>query len=873
MCATTASRRTQLTLIVLAYCVVIALSAQASSQVSANGANGANLKSLNWGTDSPGPPRFVSVHGRRAAVFGYPQDRSRGFSDGGLEVWAYPVQILTGYSVAFRPAGTTTAIDGQTILRRIIYSPDKITRIYAGPDFVVRENIFVPIDEPGAVFTYEIEGERQIDIEVRFNPALDLMWPAAVGGQEARWDASSSGYLITELTHRFAASITSPDIVEHDSTENTSRHVERGAGLAFTLRAPSGQKSTRVVVAGGLDSTKLAKKLLASNDALEHDASEHYSHFLGHALHIETPDPELNRALEWSEIALDQAWVCNPDLGCGIVAGYGPSRNARRPQYDWFFAGDGMVAIEGLLAAGEHARAKEELEFILKYQNQHTGMIWHEMSQSAGLVDWSKFPYMFEHVDLTFDFLGVLSDYYSATGDKEFLKAHWPSIESAYKYCRSTLDAHDGLPRIPADKEGGREQDALTDELSLSAGWVASAKAFATLATATGHSADATQATALSDAARTAVRKRYWDEPNHRWITGFTRGNVPLVAGDIGPGRVMDESLFSPAQRDAVLDEMAGSDYQTDWGTRGNGSNSQTYKPNSYASGSVWATGTAEIASVLWSAHRPASAWPVWNSLVPWSAFDSIGHMHEAMAGDFFHEEVESVPEQTWSSSSFFSSAMHGLLGLQVDAAANRLTFAPHLPPSWNEVEISKLRVADSEIVLKIVRSSGNLRLVMQNSGPSVDMVFAPQIPLGARINSARLGNAAVAAVLEENVQDTHARTEFAIPHGASSLAFEYSGGVDISIDPTSPEVGEASKALKITKINLHERRYAIDFDYVPANSVSFDLRTPWKIKGITGATYKLISPDFYRISVTTSTNQESENAYRHGRVAVTFVE
>src|ERR1700688_5315168 len=70
---------------------------------------------LAWSTDSTGPRRFVSVHGRRAAILGYPQDHGLS-GDGGLEVWAYPVQILRAYSVAFRAAQETTAIDGETIL-------------------------------------------------------------------------------------------------------------------------------------------------------------------------------------------------------------------------------------------------------------------------------------------------------------------------------------------------------------------------------------------------------------------------------------------------------------------------------------------------------------------------------------------------------------------------------------------------------------------------------------------------------------------------------------------------------------------------------------------------------------------------------------
>ena len=70
---------------------------------------------------------------------------------------------------------------------------------------------------------------------------------------------------------------------------------------------------------------------------------------LGSTLRIETPDNAVNQQLAWAQIALDQAWVCNSVLGCGLVAGYGPSRDARRPQYAWFFAGDGLIAINALV--------------------------------------------------------------------------------------------------------------------------------------------------------------------------------------------------------------------------------------------------------------------------------------------------------------------------------------------------------------------------------------------------------------------------------------------------------------------------------------------------------------------------------------------
>ena len=117
--------------------------------------------------------------------------------------------------------------------------------------------------------------------------------------------------------------------------------------------------------------------------ALRATSHAHVQAALDQGIQIQTPDADLNRALAWSRLALDQAWVCNQKIGCGIVAGYGPSRATRRPQYAWFFAGDGLVATEALLAEGNAERARQELAFIFQYQNRSNGMIWHDALPST----------------------------------------------------------------------------------------------------------------------------------------------------------------------------------------------------------------------------------------------------------------------------------------------------------------------------------------------------------------------------------------------------------------------------------------------------------------------------------------------------------
>ena len=46
-------------------------------------------------------------------------------------------------------------------------------------------------------------------------------------------------------------------------------------------------------------------------------------------------------------------------------------------------------------------------------------MIWHEISQSADPADWAtRYPYMFVHVDITFQYLIAVERYVSAAGTR-----------------------------------------------------------------------------------------------------------------------------------------------------------------------------------------------------------------------------------------------------------------------------------------------------------------------------------------------------------------------------------------------------------------------------------------------------------------------
>jgi glycogen debranching enzyme len=829
------------------------------------------LAQPSFDTNSVAPERFIAVHGRKAVVMGY--------ASSGLELWAYPLQLINGYELGFRSSGETTEIKASTVLRRVTYEPEAITRTYIGPDFVVREKLFVPLNEQAVLFTYTVECRHSIDVVIHFTPVLDLMWPLSVGGQNTRWDPVASAYLLAEATHKYHAWIGSPAVISHDEVLNSAQPGTLGNQLAFAVRAGGGSnRSATVVVARNDDGSSPAasmRALISGETKFETEARDHYTNLLAGNLRIETPDNAVNQQLAWAQIALDQAWVCNEVLGCGLVAGYGPSRGGRRPQYAWFFAGDGLIAIDALVNSGNYDRAQEALAFIAKYQDVRTGMIWHELSQSADPADWAaKYPYMFVHVDITFDYLTTAEHYISASGDTRFLQQNWPGLEAAYRYCESLLNAEDGLPRIPSTKEGGNEQDRIADDLSLSTSWVDASAAFARLARLSGHTPLAEEAMRLSDRARSSVARRYWDDQRNSWIDGYDQSGHPVFRRSDSALHLVP--ILDQRRSTSILDQVASSDFETDWGTRGVAATSPRFDPDSYASGSVSPVGTAGVASAFWAEHRPFTAFPIWRALVPWGTLDSMGHMHELLTGDFYHQQTESVPEQTWSSAAFLSSAVHGLLGLARQAQTNSLEFSPHLPASWDRLSVSNIKVSDGTVAMTITQRPGELQLQTENSGSPVKLLFSPQIPTGAHLSGAEVDGKPVHARLDAHEQDTHATVTFTLPKGKSQCLIRYEGGISVSVRQPEPLVGDSSKAIKLTAVTYQAANLVLkaDISRDASNSI-IELRTTEKPSQAHGAQLTPVSPGLYDLTVD-PVAKETDPAgaapeFRHIQIVVDF--
>ena len=167
-----------------------------------------------------------------------------------------------------------------------------------------------------------------------------------------------------------------------------------------------------------------------------------------------------------------------------------------------------------------------------------------------------------------------------------------------------------------------------------------------------------------------------------------------------------------------------------------------------------------------------------------WNTFDSMGHVHEVLAGNLYHEQTESVAEQTWSSAAVFDATVRGLLGLTLDAAGNRITLAPHIPAAWPEVSIENVSLPSSMLAFTLRQGPGSVDLDITDQGSPTVIVFNPQIPLGARLLSAVFDKRKVHGASESSGSDEHARVILDVPSGASHLHLAFAGGVMISVQP-----------------------------------------------------------------------------------------
>ena len=796
------------------------------------------------GVELVGPARpgaYVSAVGRRALAMGTER--------GGFEVWTWPLKLVHEFELRFVTPLSNEPVSGRSVAREVEITPAGPVITYTHPAFTVRQRIFAPVDQPAVVMLLDVDAVRPVEILAEFVSDLQLAWPGAIGGQYVFWDQGEKAFILSESQRKvngmvgspFTSSATNqpahdvPDapsqlrISVGDPTRGPMPRPGEPAGRLTSLRV-RGIPIVLVGVAAPRDSVKaIYRRVLADIPRLYEERVAQARTVLDQSLSLDSPDPELDRALRWAELNLDEALACNPDLGCGLVAGYGPSEpRGARPGFGWFFGGDAAVNSLGLDATGQFNLARQGLEFFARYQAPD-GKIPHEISQSAGRIRWFEdFPYAFYHADTTPYWLLAWGDYWNATGDAETVRRMWPTILKAYQWCKSTIDPATGLMLNSKGGLGAVEVGDLgvgvMSDIYLSAVWVEALDRMARMAEAvgrTGGQADrrsrpstrppdpvVAEARTLRQKALSSLRERFWLPEQRMYAFALLEGGAIRPELTVWPATAMSFGLFDDARGMAGAAAQAGAALMTDWGARSLAASSTLFDPLHYNNGTVWPFGTGFSALGQYRYRNPVAGFQALKQIVRSGFTWGLGRNPEVMAGMQYEPLETAVPQQFFGTSFIPTVLVRGLLGWEPDAPARAARLSPQLPPEWDTLTVRNLALGDRRYELSFHRSPTELRMAIHRSGgPSSapdTLTFAPHLPLGARVTDVKvLGGAALpSAAPNEAVRDLEV-TQRVVLTGDVQVVVQYQPGYEVILPLVEPRRGDRSRGLRL----LDQRR------------------------------------------------------------------
>jgi glycogen debranching enzyme len=467
----------------------------------------------------------------------------------------------------------------------------------------------------------------------------------------------------------------------------------------------------------------MRNRLVATANALPEiyrHTRAYYDHFFDTRLTVHTPDPHFDSALQWAEIAIDQAKV-RTNNETGLVAGWYPSFDSARPGFGWYFGRDALWTLYAVNSYGDKTLAKQALEFLAKRQRAD-GKMMHEFSLTAddlhGDLNWTDLGYEYAAADATPLFIMAIADYIHTTNDLDFLRDHWEQLKKAYEFDRAhdTGGVYDNTqgtgwveawpPKLPHQEIYLAALDqASTEAIADLAGLMQDQTLAASAATQAKHIAEVVASYRQSDGAYAFSRNP--DGSFDKTSTIF-----PAVAL-----WTEKEGLPKP---DNMLSLWASHHFATDWGLRSVNDTASIFDPISYHQGSVWPLFTGWASLAQYRAGRPLAGYAALmrNADLTWA--QDPGFVTEVLSGKFFEPLGRSSSHQLWSSAMVLSPAIRGLFGIDVDAVHRTLYLHPHLPATWDFADIHNVRVGDDLYDITLKRDGAHLLATVRSAQPTV---------------------------------------------------------------------------------------------------------------------------------------------------------
>lgn len=762
------------------------------------------------------PGEYLGAVGTRAAWLG--SEAGEG------EIWVHPLKVLRELRLSFQIPEYPDPIPGSHLAREVTVQPGMATVTFSHGGFVVRQHVVAPRSLPGILILLEVDAVVDLRIHVEFQPVLQYAWPGGFGGQYLFWDTRHRAFILSESLRQRNAVVGSPWAVEASAHP---AHRLADAPSVFVIpvdRDRARREFIPLAVAGGVASRdevlavyrdlldrapEWVREVTRWGEKLATEGLRLLPRGAPPAAEGETPAGSFSegvirasRALEWAKLNLAEQRVCNPDLGCGPVAGWGPSGTSFRPGFGWFFGGDAAINTLAMDVTGAWEDVAEALRFFARYQRED-GKIPHEISQAAGRIPWfESYPYAYYHADTTPYWMLALWAYWRASGDETLVRELWPAFLKAYRWCRSVETDGDGIIENTTGGLGAIEVGGLGEgihqDIYLAAVWIQALEGTAALGRALGDEVLVREADSLLRLARSSLNERYWRPAEGHHAFGILRGGGTNDNLTAWPGTALAFGLLRSEEAEGTLRHLAGEAITTPWGVRLLSTHSPLYDPLHYNNGAVWPFMTGFTAWGQYRYRRPWAGYPLLEALWRLNEDWSLGRHPENLSGAYYQTMDATVPHQFFASSMLVTPLVRGMLGWDPDAPRARAHLAPQPPPHWTGFAVENLRVGATRIRFRYLREATAAEVELEAEGPPITLEYRQPLPLGAGKIRVDASGPASPGPLQPGRHDGELPVSLNLggSHPPVRLRFSWEGGLEVAprdlpvLAPGSPSGG-----------------------------------------------------------------------------------
>jgi glycogen debranching enzyme len=454
-------------------------------------------------------------------------------------IWDHPIKLMDGFSAQITIQGINDSYCLNKADKFINYPLANSHHFtWEKENLTIERFQFVPDAVEGAIIEFRIinQGKESKELVFSFTGMTNLR-PTWLGERTNMIDAADKISFNDKLSAviakdnnnpwyvAFGSSLTADHFSEEaiNSQSTTRKGLGKNATLSFSFKLQANQeKVIPFFIAGSYQSeTSLWSNfqvLKTEGKAKLTRKIERYKK-INSTSHLTIPDKGIEQMYEWLKYNTD--WLVRnvPEIGIGLSAGL--------PDYPWWFGGDAVYSLQGVLATGDHELAKNTIILLEKVSEQTNGngRIIHEVSTNGSVYN----PGLLSETAL---FITLLRNYFAWTGDKELITKLFPEVSKGIKWLLDNDTDGNGYP----DGNGLMEIPGLDKEMIDVAVYTQQAfSSAAELAMAVGENKLATDYQKSADDLKEKINKEWWNETVRSF--GDFRGTVaeakPILKGAI----------------------------------------------------------------------------------------------------------------------------------------------------------------------------------------------------------------------------------------------------------------------------------------------------------------------------------------------------